>query len=76
MAEIAIVGGGPSGAMCGEQLARAGHKVQIFDEHLAWEKPCGGGLTYKAYRDYPFLIDSWCIRWTSSAATISAHVSK
>src|SRR5882724_5724135 len=27
MAEIAIVGGGPSGAMCGEQLARAGHKV-------------------------------------------------
>jgi len=23
MAQIAIVGGGPSGAMCGEQLARA-----------------------------------------------------
>jgi len=45
MAQIAIVGGGPSGAMCGEQLARAGHKVNLFDEHLAWEKPCGGGLT-------------------------------
>jgi 2-polyprenyl-6-methoxyphenol hydroxylase-like FAD-dependent oxidoreductase len=48
MADIAIVGGGPSGAMCGEQLARAGHTVDIFDEHLAWEKPCGGGLTHKA----------------------------
>jgi len=58
MAEIAIVGGGPSGAMCGEQLARAGHKVQIFDEHLAWEKPCGGGLTHKAVECFPFLLDN------------------
>lgn len=58
MAEIAIVGGGPSGAMCGEQLARAGHRVQIFDEHLAWEKPCGGGLTHKAVECFPFLLDN------------------
>jgi flavin-dependent dehydrogenase len=58
MAEIAIVGGGPSGAMCGEQLARAGHKVNIFDEHLAWEKPCGGGLTHKAVQCFPFLLDN------------------
>jgi flavin-dependent dehydrogenase len=58
MSEIAIVGGGPSGAMCGEQLARSGHKVQIFDEHLAWEKPCGGGLTHKAVECFPFLIDN------------------
>src|SRR5258707_2469396 len=58
MADIAIVGGGPSGAMCGEQLARAGHKVEIFDEHLAWEKPCGGGLTHKAIQCFPFLLDN------------------
>ena len=58
MAEIAIVGGGPSGAMCGEQLARAGHEVSIFDEHLAWEKPCGGGLTHKAVECFPFLLDN------------------
>jgi flavin-dependent dehydrogenase len=58
MAEIAIVGGGPSGAMCGEQLARAGHTVDIFDEHLAWEKPCGGGLTHKAIDCFPFLLDN------------------
>jgi flavin-dependent dehydrogenase len=58
MAEIAIVGGGPSGSMCGEQLARAGHKVQIFDQHLAWEKPCGGGLTHKAVQCFPFLLDN------------------
>jgi flavin-dependent dehydrogenase len=58
MAEIAIVGGGPSGAMCGEQLARAGNRVTIFDEHLAWEKPCGGGLTHKAIECFPFLLDN------------------
>src|SRR5712691_5127714 len=58
MSEIAIVGGGPAGAMCGEQLARAGHKVEIFDEHLAWEKPCGGGLTYKAIQCFPFLVEN------------------
>ncbi|HUE55975.1 MAG TPA: NAD(P)/FAD-dependent oxidoreductase [Candidatus Udaeobacter sp.] len=58
MAQIAIVGGGPSGAMCGEQLARAGHKVDILDEHLAWEKPCGGGLTHKAIQCFPFLLDN------------------
>jgi geranylgeranyl diphosphate/geranylgeranyl-bacteriochlorophyllide a reductase len=58
MAQIAIVGGGPSGAMCGEQLARAGHAVEILDEHLAWEKPCGGGLTHKAIQCFPFLLDN------------------
>ncbi len=58
MSEIAIVGGGPSGAMCGEQLALAGNTVHIFDEHLAWEKPCGGGLTYKATQRFPFLLDN------------------
>ncbi|HVO57812.1 MAG TPA: NAD(P)/FAD-dependent oxidoreductase [Dongiaceae bacterium] len=58
MAEIVIVGGGPSGAMCGEQLARAGNTVRIFDEHLAWEKPCGGGLTHKAIQRFPFLLEN------------------
>ena len=52
------MGGGPSGALCGERLARAGHSVTIYDEHLAWEKPCGGGLTHKAILAYPFLLES------------------
>ena len=58
MAKYVIVGGGPSGAMCGEQLALAGNAVHIYDEHLAWEKPCGGGLTYKATQCFPFLLDN------------------
>jgi flavin-dependent dehydrogenase len=58
MKEIVIVGGGPAGALCGERLATAGFKVTIFDERLAWEKPCGGGLTHKAIETYPFLLDT------------------
>jgi flavin-dependent dehydrogenase len=57
MKEIAIVGGGPAGALCGERLASQGFHVTIFDERLAWEKPCGGGLTHKAIQAYPFLLD-------------------
>jgi flavin-dependent dehydrogenase len=57
MKEIAIVGGGPAGALCGERLASSGFRVTIFDERLAWEKPCGGGLTHKAIEAYPFLLD-------------------
>jgi flavin-dependent dehydrogenase len=58
MSEIVIIGGGPSGALCGAELARAGHSVNIYDEHLAWEKPCGGGLTYRATEHFPFLLDN------------------
>jgi flavin-dependent dehydrogenase len=56
MHEIVIVGGGPAGAVCAETLARAGASVTLIDDHLAWEKPCGGGLTRKAIRAYPFLL--------------------
>ena len=55
---VAILGGGPAGAFAAAQLASAGLEVQLFDEKLAWEKPCGGGLTYKAYTQYPFLLDN------------------
>src|ERR1035441_9076603 len=55
---IAILGGGPAGATCGERLSRAGFQVTIYDEHLAWEKPCGGGLTQKALAAFPFLVSS------------------
>ena len=58
MKNIAIVGGGPAGALCGERLANAGFQVTIYDERLAWEKPCGGGLTHKAIEAYPFLLDA------------------
>ena len=58
MKTVAVLGGGPAGATAAERLARAGLKTIILDEKLAWEKPCGGGITYKAYSQYPYLIDN------------------
>jgi geranylgeranyl diphosphate/geranylgeranyl-bacteriochlorophyllide a reductase len=55
---IAVVGGGPAGALAADILARSGRKTVIFDEKLAWEKPCGGGITQKALTQYPFLHDA------------------
>jgi len=52
------LGGGPAGAFAAERLARAGVDTVVLDEKLAWEKPCGGGLTYKAYARYPFLLEN------------------
>jgi len=52
---IAIVGGGPAGALAATLLADGGRSVVLFDEKLAWEKPCGGGITHKALKKYPFL---------------------
>src|SRR5579884_2144187 len=60
MKTVAVLGGGPAGAFAAEGLAKAGLKTILFDEKLAWEKPCGGGLTYKAYQQYPFLIENSC----------------
>src|SRR5690348_8278722 len=58
MKRVAILGGGPAGAFAAERLAAAGLDAVVFDEKLAWEKPCGGGLTYKAYSQYPFLLQN------------------
>jgi len=54
----AIVGGGPAGALVAAALARRGREVLLFDEKLAWEKPCGGGLTDKALARWPFLREA------------------
>lgn len=69
---IAVIGGGPAGALAAAQLARAGRDVILFDEKLAWEKPCGGGLTDKALAQWPFLRDAQVERnWVSDCELIA-----
>jgi geranylgeranyl reductase family protein len=72
MKRVAILGGGPAGAFAAEQLASAGLDVLVFDEKLAWEKPCGGGLTYKAYSQYPFLIENSTPKRLITETTLAA----
>ncbi|MCX7705011.1 MAG: sulfide-dependent adenosine diphosphate thiazole synthase [bacterium] len=38
--DVAVVGAGPSGLMCGYRLAQSGYKVAIFERHLR----AGGGM--------------------------------
>jgi len=52
---IGIIGAGPAGSVCSSSLSRQGANVLLFDPRGAWEKPCGGGVTAKAFSAYPFL---------------------
>jgi flavin-dependent dehydrogenase len=70
MKTIAIIGGGPAGAVAARGLLAPdrdrSNRVIVFEERCGWEKPCGGGLPYKALRQYPFLLQATdphvCIR--------------
>lgn len=62
---MAIIGGGPAGATAAEWLLAGNPRargqalqVTIFEEKPGWEKPCGGGLTAKAARRYPYLMEA------------------
>jgi len=52
---VAIVGAGPAGSHLAHELSRRGLEVLLFDAREAWEKPCGGGVTSKALREFDFL---------------------
>ena len=45
---VAVVGGGPAGALLAFHLATDGATVTVFDASHPREKPCGGGVTAKA----------------------------
>jgi flavin-dependent dehydrogenase len=53
-------------------LAQADRRVLLFDEKLAWEKPCGGGITHKALLGWPFLGQAAVDRkWVSECELIA-----
>ena len=54
--KVAIVGAGPAGAHLAALLSKNGCEVLLFDaREQPWEKPCGGGVTTKALREFDFL---------------------
>lgn len=57
--------------MAAEGLSARGVETILLDEKLAWEKPCGGGITYKAYRRYPFLFENATQKRSVSETTLS-----
>ncbi len=58
--------------MAAATLAQGGRSVILFEEKLAWEKPCGGGITHKALAQWPFLGDARVERnWVDECELIS-----
>lgn len=72
MKRVAVLGGGPAGSVAAARLSAAGLDTVLLDEKLAWEKPCGGGVTWKAYSRYPFLIDNDVPKRRIDTARLSA----
>lgn len=57
--DVVIVGAGPAGSFAAEKLAQGGARVALFDgrpEGAA--KPCGGGVTAKALKAWPHLLNA------------------
>jgi flavin-dependent dehydrogenase len=54
-----IIGAGPAGSFAAERLARGGARVALFDGRAEGEaKACGGGVTSKALKAWPFLLEA------------------
>ena len=57
--DVLIVGAGPAGSFAAEKLARGGARVALFDGRPEGEpKACGGGVTAKALKAWPHLLDA------------------
>src|SRR6187200_461775 len=56
--EITVVGGGPGGSWAAILLAKGGHSVTLLDPQAPWEKPCGGGVTFRALDQFDIFSGS------------------
>jgi geranylgeranyl reductase family protein len=53
-----VIGAGPAGSTAAFRLSHAGARVLLVDrERFPRDKPCGGGLTYRAVRQLPVSVD-------------------
>lgn len=57
--DVLIIGAGPAGSFAAELLAQSGVRVALFDGRPEGEpKACGGGVTAKALKAWPHLLDA------------------
>jgi flavin-dependent dehydrogenase len=57
--DVLIAGAGPAGSFAAERLAQGGARVALFDGRPPGEpKACGGGVTSKALKAWPHLLDA------------------
>lgn len=69
--DVIIIGGGPGGANCAYELAKAGKSVAIIEKDVFPRfKPCAGMLTIKALHQLPYSIAP-VVQWQTDAMTLS-----
>ena len=57
--DVLVIGAGPAGSLAAELLAKGGKKVALFDGRPEGEpKACGGGVTAKALKAWPQLLNA------------------
>src|SRR4051812_45793825 len=57
--DVLVVGGGPAGATAARTLALAGRRVRLLDRaRFPRSKPCGGAVSMRALRRFPYLRDA------------------
>ncbi|MEA2205399.1 MAG: hypothetical protein QOE77_2175 [Blastocatellia bacterium] len=57
--DVLIVGAGPAGSFAAERLALGGRRVALFDGRPdGFPKACGGGVTSKALKAWPHLLEA------------------
>jgi geranylgeranyl reductase family protein len=58
-ADVLVVGGGPAGATAARALALEGRRVRLLDRtRFPRNKPCGGAISMRALRRFPYLPDA------------------
>ncbi|HVB10502.1 MAG TPA: NAD(P)/FAD-dependent oxidoreductase [Bacillota bacterium] len=68
--DLAVIGAGPAGSTLARLVARAGARVILIErEALPRYKPCGGGVTAKAWPNLPPEA-AGAIRWRVAAADL------
>ena len=67
--DCVVVGGGPSGAIAAEDLARAGRSVALLDK-AGRIKPCGGAIPPRLIRDFD-IPDALIVARITSAHIVS-----
>jgi len=64
--DVIVVGAGPAGSTAARTLALGGARVLMLDRaRFPRYKPCGGGLTWRIFRRFPYL--------SKALTTISTH---
>ncbi|WP_305983746.1 geranylgeranyl diphosphate reductase [Roseibium sp. MMSF_3544] len=71
--DVAVIGGGPSGAIAAESLAKSGHSVLLVDPDNRI-KPCGGAIPSRALKDFSISEDMLVSR--ANAARVIAPSGK